>query len=306
MKTVILFLLFFFGVNLQSCSTNNEPVKPDNPEEEIKDDNEGQEEEPELPDEQPGEEDEPSKQWKLVFTEDFNTFDNSVWTKETHEPGWVNNELQEYIEECVSVGKDGDKSVLILTAKKEGDKFYSGRVNSKGKKSFQYGKVEASIKLPKTANGLWPAFWMMGDNDRQWPACGEIDIMEMGEKAGIANNTTETYINTAIHYGPNVEGHEQVFQTKTMEKSLQDGNYHVYSLEWNENELIVKVDDILIKTFNIGPDSGRFEYFNDKFYLLLNLAVGGDFPGITDPAQITALKDGEKAQMFIDWVKIYN
>ena len=173
-------------------------------------------------------------------------------------------------------------------------------------KTFQYGKVEASIKLPKTANGLWPAFWMMGDNDRQWPACGEIDIMEMGEKAGIANNTTETYINTAIHYGPNVEGHEQVFQTKTMEKSLQDGNYHVYSLEWNENELIVKVDDILIKTFNIGPDSGRFEYFNDKFYLLLNLAVGGDFPGITDPAQITALKDGEKAQMFIDWVKIYN
>ncbi|MBW9200716.1 glycoside hydrolase family 16 protein [Bacteroidales bacterium SW299] len=306
MKTVILFLLFFLGVNLQSCSTNNEPVKPDNPEEEIKDDNEGQEEEPELPDEQPGEEDEPSKQWKLVCTEDFNTFDNSVWTKETHEPGWVNNELQEYIEECVSVGKDGDKTVLVLTAKREGDKFYSGRVNSKGKKSFQYGKVEASIKLPKTANGLWPAFWMMGDNDRQWPACGEIDIMEMGEKAGIANNTTETYINTAIHYGPNVEGHEQVFQTKTMEKSLQDGNYHVYSLEWNENELIVKVDDILIKTFNIGPDSGRFEYFNDKFYLLLNLAVGGDFPGITDPAQITALKDGEKAQMFIDWVKIYN
>lgn len=306
MKTVILFLLFFFGVNLQSCSTNNEPVKPDNPEEEIKDDNEGQEEEPELPDEQPGEEDEPSKQWKLVFTEDFNTFDNSVWTKETHEPGWVNNELQEYIEECVSVGKDGDKTVLVLTAKREGGKFYSGRVNSKGKKSFQYGKVEASIKLPKTANGLWPAFWMMGDNDRQWPACGEIDIMEMGEKAGIANNTTETYINTAIHYGPNVEGHEQVFQTKTMEKSLQDGNYHVYSLEWNENELIVKVDDILIKTFNIRPDSGRFEYFNDKFYLLLNLAVGGDFPGITDPAQITALKDGEKAQMFIDWVKIYN
>ncbi|MBM6889518.1 glycoside hydrolase family 16 protein [Bacteroides caecigallinarum] len=306
MKTVILFLLFFFGVNLQSCSTNNEPVKPDNPEEEIKDDNEGQEEEPELPDEQPGDEDEPSKQWKLVFTEDFNTFDNSVWTKETHEPGWVNNELQEYIEECVSVGKDGDKTVLVLTAKREGDKFYSGRVNSKGKKSFQYGKVEASIKLPKTANGLWPAFWMMGDNDRQWPACGEIDIMEMGEKAGIANNTTETYINTAIHYGPNVEGHEQIFQTKTMEKSLQDGNYHVYSLEWNENELIVKVDDILIKTFNIGPDSGRFEYFNDKFYLLLNLAVGGDFPGITDPAQITALKDGEKAQMFIDWVKIYN
>ena len=230
----------------------------------------------------------------------------AVWTKEAHGAGWVNNELQKYTEESVSTGMDGDKTVLILTAKRVGNDFYSGRINSKGKKSFQYGKVEASIKLPKTANGLWPAFWMMGDNDKQWPACGEIDIMEMGEKAGIANNTTETYINTAIHYGPNAEGHKQIFQTMNVENSLQDGNYHIYSLEWNENELIVKVDDILIKKFYIGAGSEQFEYFNYKFYFIFNLAVGGDFPGITDPALITALEDGESAQMFVDWVKIYN
>ena len=306
MKTAILFLLFFFGVSMQSCSKNDEPVKPDNTEEEIKDDNEGQEEETEQPDEQPGDEEEPSKQWNLVFTEDFNEFNNLVWTKETHEAGWVNNELQEYTEDGVSIDMDGDKTVLVLTAKRNGDKFYSGRINSKGKKSFQYGKVEASIKLPKTANGLWPAFWMMGDNDEEWPACGEIDIMEMGEKAGIANNTTETYINTAIHYGPDVEGHKQIFQTMNVENSLQDGKYHIYSLEWNENELIVRVDDILIKKFYIGAGSEQFEYFNGKFYIIFNLAVGGDFPGITDPAQITALKDRESAQMFVDWVKIYN
>ena len=251
MKTVFLFLLLFFGVSLQSCSTNNEPVKPDNPEEEIKDDNEGQDdEEPDKDDS--SDEEEPSKQWNLVFTEDFNEFDNLVWTKETHEACWVNNELQEYTEDGVSIDMDGDKTVLVLTAKRNGDKFYSGRINSKGKKSFQYGKVEASIKLPKTANGLWPAFWMMGDNDKEWPACGEIDIMEMGEKEGIATNTSETYINTAIHYGPNAEGHKQIFQTVNVENSLQDGNYHIYSLEWNENELIVRVDDILIKKFYIG------------------------------------------------------
>ena len=306
MKTAILFLLLFFGVSLQSCSKNDEPVKPDNTEEEIKDDNEGQEEETEQPDEQPGDEEEPSKQWNLVFTEDFNEFNNLVWTKETHEAGWVNNELQEYTEDGVSIDMDGDKTVLVLTAKRNGDKFYSGRINSKGKKSFQYGKVEASIKLPKTANGLWPAFWMMGDNDKEWPACGEIDIMEMGEKEGIATNTSETYINTAIHYGPDVEGHKQIFQTMNVENSLQDGKYHIYSLEWNENELIVKVDDILIKKFYIGAGSEQFEYFNDKFYFIFNLAVGGDFPGITEPAQITALNDGESAQMFVDWVKIYN
>ena len=306
MKTAILFLLLFFGVSLQSCSKNDEPVKPDNTEEEIKDDNEGQEEETEQPDEQPGDEEEPSKQWNLVFTEDFNEFNNLVWTKEAHEAGWVNNELQEYTEDGVSIDMDGDKTVLVLTAKRNGDKFYSGRINSKGKKSFQYGKVEASIKLPKTANGLWPAFWMMGDNDKEWPACGEIDIMEMGEKEGIATNTSETYINTAIHYGPDAEGHKQIFQTMNVENSLQDGKYHIYSLEWNENELIVKVDDILIKKFYIGAGSEQFEYFNDKFYFIFNLAVGGDFPGITEPAQITALKDGESAQMFVDWVKIYN
>ena len=189
MKTVFLFLLLFFGVSLQSCSTNNEPVKPNNQEEEIKDENEGQDDEKEQPDkDDSSDEEEPSKQWNLVFTEDFNEFDNSVWTKEAHGAGWVNNELQKYTEESVSIGMDGDKTVLILTAKREGNKFYSGRINSKGKKSFQYGKVEASIKLPKTADGLWPAFWMMGDNDKEWPACGEIDIMEMGEKEGIETN----------------------------------------------------------------------------------------------------------------------
>ena len=158
MKTVFLFLLLCFGVSLQSCS--KEPVKPDNTEEEINDESNANESEDEQqhPEDDSSDGDEPSKQWNLIFTEDFDTFDDLIWTKETHEAGWVNNELQEYIEACVSVGKDGDKSVLILTAKKEGDKFYSGRVNSKGKKSFQYGKVEASIKLPKTANGLWPAF----------------------------------------------------------------------------------------------------------------------------------------------------
>lgn len=306
MKKVFLYLLLFWGASLYSCSINNEPVVSDNQKEEVNGDNGGSEEEPEQPNEDPSEDEEPSNEWKLVFVEDFDSFDNSVWSKETHEPGWVNNELQSYIEDCVGTGMDGDKTVLILTAKREGDDFYSGRINSKGKKSFQYGKVEASIRLPKTANGLWPAFWMMGDNDKQWPACGEIDIMEMGEKTGIANNTSESYINTAIHYGPNIEGHEQIFQTKTMDFSLQDDNYHIYSLEWNEDELIVKVDDVLFKTFYIGLGSNHFEYFNHQFYLLFNLAVGGDFTGITDPSQITALKDGEEARMFIDWVKIYN
>ena len=127
--------------------------------------------------------------------------DEKVWTKETHEPGWTNQELQAYDAAHVSVGKDGDKSVLILTAERKGNKIYSGRVNSKGKKSFKYRKIEASIKLPKTNGGLWPAFWIMGDNDKEWPQCGEIDIMEMGEQSGMAAGISEKQVNTAIHYG---------------------------------------------------------------------------------------------------------
>ena len=101
-------------------------------------------------------------QEKVVFKDDFETFDSNVWTKEEHEAGWVNQELQIYDAAHVSTGTDEGRSVLILTAERKGDKIYSGRVNSQGKKSFQYGKIEASIKLPQTANGLWPAFWMMG------------------------------------------------------------------------------------------------------------------------------------------------
>ena len=148
---------------------------------------------------------------KVFFIDDFTSFDETVWTKESHEPGWVNQELQAYDPAYVTTGKDGDRSVLILTAERKDGKIFSGRVNSKGKMNFRLRKVEASIRLPKTDAGLWPAFWMMGDNSMEWPKCGEIDIMEMGEKAGIADGTSETWMNSAIHYGNSPEDHRQEY-----------------------------------------------------------------------------------------------
>ena len=242
----------------------------------------------------------------VVFKDDFETFDSNVWTKEEHEAGWVNQELQIYDAAHVSTGTDEGRSVLILTAERKGDKIYSGRVNSQGKKSFQYGKIEASIKLPQTANGLWPAFWMMGDNNMPWPQCGEIDIMEMGQENGIINGTSETYLNTAIHYGTDYEsGHRQEYHADNVSQSLQDGKYHTYLLEWNENSLTVSIDGTKFYTFDISKVSGRYEYFHHNFYILFNLAVGGSFTGITDVNAITALKDGEKVNMYIDWIKVY-
>ena len=243
---------------------------------------------------------------KVVFKDDFETFDSNVWTKEEHEAGWVNQELQIYDAAHVSTGTDEGRSILFLTAERKGNKIYSGRVNSQGKKSFQYGKIEASIKLPQTANGLWPAFWMMGDNNMPWPQCGEIDIMEMGQENGIINGTSETYLNTAIHYGTDYEsGHRQEYHADNVSQSLQDGKYHTYLLEWNENSLTVSIDGTKFYTFDISKVSGRYEYFHHNFYILFNLAVGGSFTGITDVNAITALKDGEKVNMYIDWIKVY-
>lgn len=238
----------------------------------------------------------------IVFFDTFDTFNESVWTKESHEPGWVNQELQSYRPEQVSVGKDGDKSVLIITASRKGDKFVSGRINSKGKKSFHYGTIQASIKLPPCANGLWPAFWMMGDNSLGWPACGEIDIMEIGDMAGIADGTTASRVNTAIHYGPTPEAHEQQYYATSTGINLQDDRYHTYTLRRTKDILEIKVDNFHLKTFDISDNP----YFHDNFYILFNMAVGGEFTGILEPTGITALKDGEQVKMLVDWVKVTN
>jgi len=238
----------------------------------------------------------------VLFFDDFSTFDNSVWTKETHEPGWTNQELQAYEPGQVKVGKDGSKSVLMLTAEWKNGRIVSGRVNSKGKKSFKYGTISASIKLPETANGLWPAFWMMGDNDKEWPACGEIDIMEMGDKEGIATGTASRRVNTAIHYGQTPASHEQQYHASAVSTDLQDGQYHTYTLTWDESKAIISIDDKPFHSFDIKDNP----YFHDKFFILFNLAVGGTFTGITDASGVTALKKGDKATMYVDWIKIIN
>ncbi len=240
----------------------------------------------------------------IIFKDDFDTFQSSIWTKEVHNSGWVNNELQAYDTDHISVGKDGDKSVLILTAERKGDKIYSGRINSKNKKSFKYGTIQASIRLPKTNAGLWPAFWMMGESNEGWPKCGEIDIMEMGERSGISSGNSETQINSAIHFGETPATHKQEYNLAIFPNSLQDGKYHTYTLEWNDESITISVDGIKLHSYDINKSTEKHQYFSDNFHILFNLAVGGDFTGIKDIEKITALKDGQKVNMYVDWVKI--
>lgn len=267
--------------------------------------------------------------YKLVWEDlfDGSELDASVWNIEVNGDGGGNNELQYYRAENVSVGKDevSGRNCLILTAKREnfgGKSFTSGRINSKNKKAFRHGKVEAYVKLPKTANGLWPAFWMMG-NDYDavgWPKCGEIDILEMGNAGGISSNQQERYMNGACHWGyyKDVGGGNWAYPNYAKHSiapySVQDGEFHLFTLIWDESKIAMYLD--YDKNPTVAPyyemsisdtsdDWATGNYFHKDFFILFNLAVGGRFTGILSANSITALPAGASAQMFVDYVKVY-
>ena len=264
--------------------------------------------------------------YKLVWQDlfDANELNSQRWNIEVNGDGGGNNELQYYTDraENVRLGDDGKgNGCLILTAKKEvygGRQATSGRITSKNKIAFKHGKIEAAIKLPKTANGLWPAFWMMGNDYDQvgWPRCGETDIMEFGNATGIKNGTQDRYFNGACHWGQSWENHPNYARAVTYQYSLQDDEFHIYTLIWDEEKVAMYVDldkypdaePYYIMTIPATNDTNSpGYYFHKENFILFNLAVGGNFPGIWDINGITALNEGNgyTQSMYVNYVKIY-
>ncbi len=265
--------------------------------------------------------------YRLVWQD---LFDNGIlndlrWNVEQNANGGGNHELQYYAdrEENVRVGDDGQgNGCLILTARREnlgGRQFTSGRVNSRDKVAFTHGKVEASIKLPPTADGLWPAFWMMGNDYGEvgWPKSGETDILEMGNADGIRNGTQDRYFNGAMHWGQGWPAGSYARAT-TKSYSLQDGEFHLFTAVWDENEMRMYVDldrqPVQTPYFRMGithDDPGNEwspgNYFHKLNFIIFNMAVGGDFTGIHEAGNITALNDanGHEASMYVNYVKVY-
>lgn len=260
--------------------------------------------------------------FKLVWQElfDADRLNPDRWNIEVNGSGGGNNELQYYTDRAENVRVEN--GYLVLTARREeylGKHFTSGRVNSKNRIAFTHGMIEASIKLPKTANGLWPAFWMMGNDYDEvgWPRCGETDILEMGNAAGISAGSQERFFNGACHWG---QGWPAASYAKSSSHrySLQDGEFHLYTVVWDENSIIMYVDRDKYPIYNpyykldcpqTEPDNewSPGNYFHKDNFILFNLAVGGDFTGIHQAENITGLNDGNghEAAMYVDYVKIY-
>lgn len=209
-------------------------------------------------------------------------------------PGWGNNELQYYTDRPENiVVEDGMLKIKALQEDSEGSGYTSARILTKGKFQQKYGRFEARIKLP-WGQGLWPAFWMLGDDNdgaEIWPNIGEIDIME--------NRGQEpTLINGSVH-GPGYSGAGAVTKAYELENDRFDTGFHVFGVEWDENYINYYVDDVLYNQIRKSDVPGEW-VFDDEFYIILNVAVGGNYVG--SPNENTIFPQ----TMYVDYVRVFS
>ena len=218
--------------------------------------------------------------YKLIWNDEFDgtSLNGTDWTHEVKGPGWVNNELQNYVNATYGgkpVTEVNEGSLKINCFKASDGKICSGRIYAKVNTGWKYGIFEAAIKLPK-GKGTWPAFWMMPVNNdfnaNPWPKCGEIDIME---EVGYHPE----YTSSSIH----CESYNHVKGTQKTAERLTEGaqsDFHVYRLEWTEDYIRTSVDGKTLLNFsNDGKGNVSTWPFNHHFYIILNLAWGGSWGG---------------------------
>jgi beta-glucanase (GH16 family) len=241
--------------------------------------------------------------YQLVWSDEFNGADGSApdatkWAIQTGGNGWGNNELEYYTARASNVQVSGGN--LVITAVKEDytgpdqvtRHYTSARMQTKGLFSQTYGRIEARIKIPK-GQGMWPAFWMLGSDidTNPWPACGEIDIMEnIGKEPALLHGSLH-----GPGYAPG-----NVTATYTLPSGGLADDYHLYAVEWEAQQVRFYIDSTLYATFTPTnlPQGSPWE-FNKPEFVLLNLAVGGDWPG--NPDGTTQFPQ----QMLVDYVRVY-
>jgi len=236
-----------------------------------------------------------SEGWQLVWSDEFDStsLDLNSWTRETGGNGWGNNELEYYTDrEENSYLEDGNLVIKAMQESYGGRSYTSARLKTQGKRSWKYGKIEARIKLPY-GQGIWPAFWTLGQNISSvgWPKCGEIDIMEM-----IGGQNRENTVHGTAHWDNNGQ-HAQYGGSHSLPSGTYADDFHIFTIDWDQNTIKWYVDNLLYNTISITP-SGLSEFHQD-FFIILNLAVGGNWPG--NPNSTTIFPQ----YLEIDYVRVY-
>ena len=230
---------------------------------------------------------------ELIWEENFdgNSLNMDYWSYENGDGcpdicGWGNNERQLYRPENLEI-KDG---LAVITAEKNGDSYFSSRINTKDKFEFQYGIIETRAKVP-WGHGIWPAIWMLGDNIGEvgWPASGEIDIMEY---VGRMKDTLHTTLHTPATHGDHAS-------TKVTKIDNVEDDFHIYKVEWSKQEIVYYIDGEKVYTFSPEIKDDEHYPFRHKFYFLLNMAIGGNFGGPDVDDSIFP------AKFYIDYIKVY-
>jgi beta-glucanase (GH16 family) len=231
----------------------------------------------------------------LIWSEEFDgpagsPADPDNWQAEVGGQGWGNEELQYYTEGTENASLDGTGNLAIVVRRSD-LQYTSARLISKDRVAFTYGLVQARIQLP-TGRGIWPAFWMLGQNIDEvgWPQCGEIDVMEnVGQNPGVVHGTV---------HGPGYSGSSGVTARHDAGRSLA-GDFHVYSVNWERDRIRWFLDDELYSTVTPADLRGNPWVFDHDFFLLVNVAVGGTLPGNPDPS-VTFPQT-----MLIDYIRVY-
>lgn len=235
--------------------------------------------------------------YRLVWNDEFDEgseLNSNDWTHEVQRDHWVNNELQNYVNHKSPEGKlvtEVRNGTLRINCFKENGKVYSGRVYAHVNEGWQYGYFEARIKLP-SGKGTWPAFWMMPVNFHSWPGDGEIDIME---EVGVRPN----YVSSSLHANAHVHSNGTQVTHEMLCEGAED-DFHVYAIRWTHENITTYVDGKVQLSYD-NRGLGRDDWpYDDPFYVILNLAWGGDWGGMSGVDE-SALP----VTMKIDYVRVF-